>query len=98
MLWGRKELLGQLMASMVTASRSADGKLVLKNLGPVDLDGVIESSQTRLDLHPYGEVTIDAPAGPVTVKWENVWCGLKENVTSTYASSSALDTSPGKVF
>ena len=85
MLWGRKDLLAQLMSAMVTAARSPDGKLTLKNLGPVDLDGeVLGPQQTLLDLHPYSEVTVDVPAGPVTVRWSNVWCGLKENVTSTY--------------
>ncbi|MGB9619159.1 MAG: PHP domain-containing protein, partial [Armatimonadota bacterium] len=35
MLWGRKDLLSRLMAYMVVPSRSPDGKLTLKNLGPV---------------------------------------------------------------
>ena len=99
MLWGRKELLSQLMGSMVTASRSSDGKLALKNLGPVALKGAVEGSEGKsFELAPYGEASVDAPAGAATVRWENVWCGLKENVTTTYTYRSAVDISPGKVF
>jgi hypothetical protein len=82
MLWGRKELLGRLMGAMVTSSRSPDGKLALRNLGPVALKGAI--GDQGFELAPYGEAAVEAGTGAVTVRWENVWCGLKENVTTTY--------------
>jgi hypothetical protein len=86
MLWGRKELLGELVGSMVTSSRSSDGKLTLKNLGPVALKGSADGKP--FELTPYGETTVDAGAGAVTVRWENVWCGLKENLTSAYGATT----------
>lgn len=85
MLWGRKALLEDLMNAMVKASRTPDGKLTLKNLGPVDLDGVITgNTEKSFDLKPYGETTLDASGETVTIRWSNVWCGLKENVVTRY--------------
>jgi len=86
MLWGRKELLSQLMSAMVKSSRTPDGKLVLKNYGPVDLDGLVEGSspEKRFDLKPYSEVVIDVAQGNISIRWLNVWCGLNDNLTMTY--------------
>lgn len=82
MLWGRKEMLAQLMGSMVQGKIEA-GKLSLTNLGPVALQGAIEAK--TFELAPYGQATVDAGSGPVTVQWANVWIGLEENLKTTYA-------------
>jgi hypothetical protein len=86
MLWGRKELLSQLMSAMVKSSRTPDGKLVLKNYGPVDLAGLVEgySPEKRFDLKPYSEVAIDVAQGNINIRWLNVWFGLNDNLTMTY--------------
>ncbi|MDH7601448.1 MAG: CehA/McbA family metallohydrolase [Armatimonadota bacterium] len=85
MLWGRKELLSELMSAMVKAERTPNGKLVLKNLGPVDLDGEVQGATGKVfDLKPYGETVVDPPDKTLTIRWLNVWYGLKENLTRVY--------------
>ena len=87
MLWGRKELLGQLMGAMV-AGKPGAGKLSLANLGPVALKGVIEgATEKAFEIGPYQEVTLDAGSAPIAVRWENVWTGLEENLRTTYEVS-----------
>jgi len=89
MLWGRKTLLSELVGGMVTSIRASDGKLTFKNLGPVALKGAVEGSEGKtFELEPYGEATVDAGAGAVTVRWENVWYGLKDNLESKYGAAT----------
>lgn len=84
MLWGRKDVLGQLVGAMVRAEFSG-GELKLRNLGPVALRGVVEGpSGKTFELDPYQEASVQAGTGKATVRWENVWIGLEENFTSSY--------------
>jgi len=84
MLWGRKELLGQLMGTMVQGEATG-GTLKLTNLGPVALKGVAGGGQGEaFELPPYQSVSVAAGAGNTAVRWENVWIGLTENLTSEY--------------
>lgn len=83
MLWGRNEMLAALMEAMVKGEL-ADGKLSFTNLGPVALAGEIDGK--AFELAPYGKTDVAAGSGSVTVKWTNVWFGLKDNLTSVYAS------------
>ncbi len=84
MLWGRKELLGQLVGAMVRGE-AAGGTLKLTNLGPVPLKGVAGGGQGEaFELPPYQSVSVAASAGNTAVRWENVWTGLTENLTSEY--------------
>ncbi len=81
MLWGRQELLSQLIGAMVTAKRS-DAKTTLSNTSPVALKGSI--ADTSFELPAYGSVDLPAASGAVTVKWTNVWYGLSDNLEMTY--------------
>lgn len=82
MLWGRKEMLSALMDSMVKG-KFTDGKLSLANLGPIALSA--EIGDRTFEIAPYGQAEVDAGSAPVTVKWTNVWYGLKDNLTTSYA-------------
>ncbi len=85
MLWGPKELLSELMSSIVKATRTPDGKFVLKNLGPVDLDGEVQTNPKKVFyLKPYGETVVESADKAPTVRWLNVWYGLKENLRTSY--------------
>ncbi len=84
MLWGRQELLGRLMQAMVRAE-PAGGALTLRNLGPVALKGVVEGGAAgTFELPPYQEASVTAAPGKVTVRWENVWTGLQDNLRTVY--------------
>lgn len=81
MLWGRKELLSQLLSGMVTAKRSGT-TLTLSNASPVALRG--SSGDTTVDLPAYGSAEVPAGSGEVRLKWTNVWYGLSDNLELTY--------------
>lgn len=84
MLWGRRDTLEQLAGAMVQGKLSG-GSLMLKNLGPVALRGVVEGRDgPSFELPAYGEVSLPAASGRVTVRWENIWTGLEENLRSSY--------------
>ncbi len=85
MLWGRKEIIGPLTGAMVQGEATG-GTLKLSNLGPVPLKGVAGGGQGEaFELPPYQSVSVAAGAADNTaVRWENVWIGLTENLTSEY--------------
>jgi len=89
MLWGREELLRDLMSSMVSVSRSIDtigtNFMRVTNRGPVELRLSIEGAGAGVTLYnvsPYGETLISWKGGPgeIKLKWENIWVTPRDNL------------------
>ena len=89
MLWGRKELLTDLVGGMVKARRTEDGsgatQLRLENLGPVPLKARLQAKCAPTDpisIGPYESVLIECPDLPqnLNVQWDNIWINPRENL------------------
>lgn len=86
-LWGREDLLSQLIRSMADV-RFAAGSVSIRNAGPVPLKAVLEAEaapQQAVEVAPGKEATIAAPAADtVTIRWDNVWTSPTEHLRTTY--------------
>lgn len=81
MLWGRKDLLTDILQSSVVAKSQA-GKIEIENLSPIGLTGAAGSE--KIDLKPYAKITINDTAKSVSIAWDNVWLDLKTNLTTQH--------------
>ncbi len=79
MLWGREKLLADLLAAAVTFTRSGDS-IQIENHCPVALNLTV--SDQKIELPAYGKASANgsARARSITVRWDNVWTGLKTNL------------------
>ena len=84
MLWGREKFLKDLLDTSVRFTRSG-GAVQIENRCPIAFDLTI--ADQKLQLPAYGKASVSSPgsAGSVTVKWDNVWIGLKTNLTTEVA-------------
>ena len=63
-------------------------RLLIENRGPVRLSGVVQAAdQPLVVLEPYGRVCVDLRGlhEEIAVRWENVWTGSTENLTTVHA-------------
>ncbi len=81
MLWGRADLLTDLLVASVVAKKAAGG-VEIENLSPIGLSGTAGSSV--IDLKPYQKITITEPSGALSIKWDNVWTDLTTNLTTKH--------------
>ena len=88
MLWGREQLLTDLMEEIVKVSRTGDKQyLRIENRSPLALQASIQPNggvPTGLELPPDSEVLIPATGNfnTVLIQWQNVWVGLSRNLTT----------------
>ena len=94
MLWGRQELLSELIKSTVTVRRVPDttGNYIrIENRGPVAFRAVLEGysvSGQMIDIAPYTETMVlwnDAPE-IITIRWDNLLVNPRDNLTTTYTT------------
>ena len=94
MLWGRQDLLLQLINSTISVRRTTDkteNYIRIENKGPVALKAVLtgyNASGQALDLAPYTETLIpwnDAPE-TISIRWDNLLINPRENLTTTHTT------------
>lgn len=84
MLWGREGLLADLVTASVSATRSADGSVLLENRCPIALKGAV--GDRKFDLGAYQKAAVDAGGSQtITVQWNNIWTSPKTNLSTTLA-------------
>lgn len=81
MLWGRKDLLTDVLQSSVVARKVAGG-LEIENFSPIALSGVIGSA--KIDLKPYSKIETPMDAKDISIKWDNVWTDLTTTLTTDH--------------
>lgn len=84
-LWGREDLLSDLIGASVSASRAGDGKLLLANNSPVPLKARVDGTAGAVELPPYQNAAVNAPGAgaSVGITWENVWTDPRTNLRTT---------------
>lgn len=94
MLWGRAQLLTDLINEVIEVRRTAGdegtGYLRIANRSPLALKAVIRppaGDGTVLDVPPASEVLATAAAGAdtIAIEWRNIWTGTSENLTTTHS-------------
>jgi hypothetical protein len=63
-------------------------RLLVENRGPVRLSGTVETGgKTSVTLEPFARefVQLAETCGEVAIRWENVWSGSTEQLTTTHA-------------
>lgn len=84
MVWGREQLLADLVSASVVATRAADGSVTLENRCPIALKGAVGDS--KFDPGAYQKATVHAgDAKSITVKWTNIWTSTKTNLSTKLA-------------
>ena len=89
-VWGRKELLTDLMQSAVKVSRSVDGLgnpcLRIENHSPLTLKAAIPGAADPVDIGPYQEMPVKSAltGNKVSITWANIWTSPKDNLTTTH--------------
>ena len=91
MLWGREQLLGDLVRQIITVRRTGDKQyLRITNRSPLALKASIQQSggaPMALELSPNCEVLAPASGSSnlVLIQWQNVWIGTSENLTTRHS-------------
>ncbi len=81
MLWGREELISDLIRSCIALRETTNGRLVMTNLGPLGLKGRTDRPGAEFEIGPYGQATITAGQSRVlSVTWTNVWTSPRTNL------------------
>ena len=85
-VWGRQDLLSDLIQSTVTVGKNSDGKLTFDNKGPMPLKVKLEGCASSVELPAYQKTTsIESIAGSsVRVPWENVWTDPRTRLTTQH--------------
>lgn len=86
MVWGREELLSELIKAVVGVKRMPNGQLLIENRCPITLKGTLPTTpETAIELAPYNKVTVDWTGGSdsIKIKWKNLWTSPKTNLEST---------------
>jgi len=93
MLWGRENLLTDLMKSIVQVQYTVDdelnGWMVIKNLSPVTLSALPEAGpalKEAVEIGPYSEVLIQRTRtrNDLSIRWENIWTSSTENLVTMH--------------
>ena len=88
MLWGKQEILAQVMESAVSVS--ADGaQVIIENKSPATLVAafITDAASGRTEILEPGEragVPLTAPVGEVAIRWENLWVSSSKNLETTH--------------
>lgn len=89
-VWGRKELLTDLMQSAVKVSRSVDGLgnpcLRIENHSPLTLKAAIQGVADPVEIGLYQEMPVKytAAGNKVSITWANIWTSPKDNLTTVH--------------
>ena len=94
MLWGRQDLLSELINSTITVQRitdKTDKYIRIENKGPVALKAVLNgynASGQAVDIAPYTETLIPWNNAPeiISVRWDNLLINPRDNLTTTYTT------------
>lgn len=83
-VWGREDLLADLMQASVKLSRSPDG-IRVENLSPLTLQAVVSGS--KVEIGPYQQASVKAALSgdKVSIKWDNIWTSPTTNLTTTHS-------------
>jgi len=93
MLWGRADLVSDLVQSLVNVRHTADENgsrwLRIENRGPVALKALLQAectSDESIEIGPYEEalVNCDELQDTVSIRWENIWTSPKENLLTAH--------------
>jgi len=92
MLWGKQEILAQVMQTAVTVSADG-GKITIENKSPIALTAALitDAPGATLTIKP-GDLTtvpITAPVGEIAIRWENLWVTSTTNLETTYKLTPA---------
>ena len=83
MVWGREELLRELINAAVSVKRSGDGRLSIENRCPIALKATIDGK--AVELPAYKQVDVDWSGGDqVKLAWANVWTSTKTNLETAF--------------
>ena len=91
MLWGREQLLTDLMREVIEIHRTADNQyLRIENRSPMALKASVQANggvPTDVELPPSSEVLMPASgsSNTVLIQWQNVWIGLTKNLTTRHS-------------
>jgi len=87
MVWGREDLLSNLLRSCVVATRNADGSVIFENRCPIVFKGTI--GDKKIELGAYQKAKLDAGnVDSITIRWDNVWTSPKTNLTTVIKLST----------
>lgn len=90
MLWGREQLLSELVHSMIDVQRTGnEGWLTIKNRGLVPLKANIQTGEIPRDsfkIGSYGEALIQCSikTRAVRIQWENIWVNPNKNLSTIH--------------
>lgn len=87
-VWGRQDLLSDLLTSTVAVSKTSNGNLAFHNRGPIPLKAKVEGCASSVQLPAYEEavVAVSASGASVSVTWENVWTDPNTNLTTRHTA------------
>ncbi|MGB9619160.1 MAG: hypothetical protein ACPL7K_01955 [Armatimonadota bacterium] len=82
MLWGRQELLSDLVNAAVRIKRAGDTKLLLENRCPITFKATIDGKV--FEIPAYKQVSVDWGGGDqARITWTNVWTSTKSNLETS---------------
>ena len=91
MLWGREDLLTNLLRGLISVEAIADPDnasnwVRLRNQGPVPLAARVSLAEAAVSLAPYGEVLLAGTTGDtLTIGWTNVWVASNQTIKVDHA-------------
>lgn len=93
MLWGRDELLSQLIGAAVSVRRTSDARggdyVFIRNNGPLSLRATLDDERApaeSVEVPALKELMMrwDNPPGQLRIRWENVWTSPTRNLITTH--------------
>ncbi|MCX5768773.1 MAG: PHP domain-containing protein [Candidatus Hydrogenedentes bacterium] len=93
MLWGKQEVLAQVIESAVSVS--ADGaQVIIENKSPAALTAALQTETpdaTTVSLQPGDRTVLPMTAlgGELTIRWENLWVSSTKNLETTHKLTPA---------
>lgn len=84
-VWGRENLLTDLMRAAVKVGRSGDG-LRIENLSPLSLQAAVQGAGDSVEIGPYSAASVKCSlaGSKASITWGNVWTSPKDNLTTVH--------------